>query len=153
LPNATATITALAERWPKAFHTYQVRRVPLKIGIDVDIIATCAITLFELRAAMRSYTGNIGYLLASKEGVARVDLDGNPAGVVTAKEARWAAMRLEGLRQHRAARKAAQAGRPSVVVEAVAAPVGPKRISLADLKRAAQERKKTSTKTEASIEV
>jgi sRNA-binding protein len=151
-PDVLATIGRLAEKWPKAFHVFERRRKPLKIGVDTDIVAGLdgAITLPELRAAMRSYTGNLGYLLASKEGAVRVDLQGDAAGVVTATEAKWAAMRLDGLRRHKAARKAAKGPGVPVHVEAVAS--APKRLSLADLKRAAQERK-TSAATEVSVEV
>jgi ProP effector len=142
--DATATIQLLAERWPKAFRTYQARRVPLKLGIDADIVAAVdgAVTLPELRAAMRSYVNNLGYLLASKEGAIRVNLDGNAVGVVSAEEAKWAAVRLDGLRRHKAARKAAKGPGAPVHVEAMAS--APKRLSLADLKAAALAKKKAS---------
>jgi hypothetical protein len=62
----------LAERWPRAFAVYQYRRRPLKIGIDNDIAAAAgAITTDELKAALRFYCGNIGYLLACREGAER----------------------------------------------------------------------------------
>jgi sRNA-binding protein len=66
-----ATLELLAARWPLAFSIYEKHKKPLKIGIDQDIAAALAdvIVSDELKSALRYYTGNIGYLLACREGV------------------------------------------------------------------------------------
>lgn len=82
------------------------------------------------------YTNALGYLYALKEGAARVDLAGNAVGTVTAREAAWAVVRIKD----RAARKAGKAA-AVMTVQAVEVSVGPKRLSLSDLKAAALKRK------------
>ena len=90
-----AAIELLCERFPQIFFQFERRRVPLKIGIDDDIIASFgdAIDRVLLGLAMKVYTNNFGYRTAQKEGagVARIDLDGNPAGVVSEADASSAA--------------------------------------------------------------
>ena len=123
----------LAARWPLAFTIYEKHKKPLKIGIDQDIAAALADVIVspdELKSALRYYTGNIGYLLACREGVERVDLNGEPAGTVTAAEAAYAA-KIAARRRRRAAAK----------IAAKPVTTAPPRLGLADLKRAALVRK------------
>jgi ProP effector len=113
------TIGALAAKFPKAFFVYERRRRPLKLGIHLDIAAAAPeIPAKEIRTALRIYVTNTGYLHACKAGATRIDLNGEPAGCVTDDEARNAAER-------RTARSK---------------PAAPKRLGLADLKRAWQAR-------------
>jgi ProP effector len=128
-----AIMATLAERWPLAFSIYEKRRKPLKIGIDQDIAAALggAVTPAELTSALRLYVGNLGYLLACREGVERVDLNGAPSGTVTAAEAAYAA-RIVARRQRKVAAE------PNAAKPATAAPP---RLGLVDLKRAALVRK------------
>lgn len=102
---ATVTLELLAERWPRCFAIFEQRRRPLKLGIDQDIAAALAdpFTPDELKSALRFYVGNIGYLLACREGAERVDLDGNVVGAVTAAEAAHAA-RVIARRQNKTAK-------------------------------------------------
>lgn len=136
-------IELLAERWPRTFAIYQCRRRPLKIGIDNDIAAAAgAIATDELKAALRFYCGNVGYLLACREGAERIDLNGDVAGTVTAAEAAHAAG-IVARRQTKPAPKrdaAAVAAKP-IVSPAVPPPATPPRISLADLREAARRRR------------
>jgi ProP effector len=44
--------------------------------------------------ALTAYTGRVLYLRGLVEGAARLDLDGNPAGEVTARDAEYAAAKL-----------------------------------------------------------
>jgi hypothetical protein len=99
-----AVLELLAGRWPLCFFVYEARRRPLKIGIRDEILSALngAVTPKELGGALRHYTGNRRYLRHSIAGAARIDLDGNPCGVVTAEGARrprlrsWRPMRLLG---------------------------------------------------------
>src|SRR5262245_13476775 len=89
---AHTTIALLAEAWPNCFAVQFRGRKPLKIGIGKDIAAATAeaITPNELEAALGLYTKQLGYLKALKEGAVRVDLNGAPAGTVTAGQAAMA---------------------------------------------------------------
>jgi sRNA-binding protein len=91
LANTTglALLALLCERWPKCFVRYQARRRPLKVGIHRDILAALgdAVMRAELSRALRIYVANAVYRARLKEGVARIDLDGQPVGIVTAAEA------------------------------------------------------------------
>jgi sRNA-binding protein len=88
--NIAAVLDLLAETWPKCFFIYEQRRLPLKIGIHQDIIAVLdgAGTPIELRRALAYYCRNRSYLRHLRAGAVRIDLDGNPAGTVTAGEVR-----------------------------------------------------------------
>src|SRR5262249_19680472 len=60
---------------------------PLKIGIHNDIIARHPELQPGLVAsALRMYTRSVGYLETLKAGTARIDLEGNPVGTVTAAD-------------------------------------------------------------------
>ena len=86
---ALALIEKLAERWPACFSVYAARRRPLKVGIDADILASGIEG--NLSAALRIYVGNSTYQAKLKLGAVRIDLNGEPAGVVTEYEAKGAA--------------------------------------------------------------
>ena len=103
---AYATVELLAATWPKAFSVEFAGRKPLKVGISKDIAAATegAITAEELEAAMNLYCGHKGYLKKLREGAQRVDLDGTPAGVVSAEQAAMARRRIERIDQRHSAR-------------------------------------------------
>ena len=91
-----AALARLAEAFPQTFvlEKYRPHR-PLKVGIAVDIPARCpALTRRELGAALSAYAQRVMYLQGLVAGAARVDLDGNPAGEVTARDAEYAAAKL-----------------------------------------------------------
>ena len=138
-----AAIALLAETFPRCFSVYQERRRPLKLGIHLDIQAALdgAITPTELHAALGAYCSNQSYLGALRTGAWRLDLNGEPAGVVTTDEEAHAKTALARIKAKRAARAAA--------AKAQAPPV--KRLSLADLKAAALARK-TNAQHEVSQE-
>src|SRR5262245_44585986 len=133
-----ALIALLAETFPKCFSVYQGRRRPLKLKIHLDIQATLdgAITPAEFHKALGTYCSNQAYLSHTRKGAWRLDLDGNPAGVVTADEEAHAKATLAGIKAKKEARAAA--------AKAAAQPTIPeplRRLSLADLKAAALARK------------
>jgi ProP effector len=103
---AHATIELLAATWPACFAVSFRDRKPLKIGIGKEVAALVegAVTQEELDAALGLYTRQKAYLKALKEGAARVDLDGNPAGVVTAAEAALARRHIERINARASAR-------------------------------------------------
>jgi ProP effector len=141
-------IAQLAELYPSCFRR---PRQPLKIGIHNDIIARHP----ELRpsliaSALKTYTRSLGYLETLKAGAARIDLEGNPVGTVTAADEEDAKRKIA-----KAARRAAakafedrkEAGQPAAKpVEERArqhqrpAPAEPP-LGLAGLKAAAQARR------------
>jgi sRNA-binding protein len=122
---APAAMALLAERFR-----------PLKIGINADVVVAMAgtMTARDVATALRFYTGSVLYQRALTAGAGRLDLDGNLAGTVTPQE------EAAALAKQRAwtVRKGAGAANT-----AKAKPVaGPKRLTLADLKQAAKERKR-----------
>jgi ProP effector len=90
-------IEVLADLWPATFAVEPGRRRPLKVGIDVDILAAAggAILPLELKIALGAYVKAKTYLRALQEGKPRIGLDGQPAGVVSAQDAAHARWRIE----------------------------------------------------------
>ena len=95
-----AVIALLAELYPECFSVYQGRRRPLKLKIHLDIHAALdgAITPPELSRALGIYCSNQAYLGHTRKGAWRLDLDGKPAGTVTADEEAHAKATLAGMR-------------------------------------------------------
>lgn len=79
----------LAERFPLCFAPKEVaEKRPLKIGIYHDIRARLPeLSGRRVTAALHDYTTGPKYWTALVAGAVRIDLDGNPAGVVSADEA------------------------------------------------------------------
>jgi sRNA-binding protein len=84
---AEAGIALLAERWPLCFHIHPRDRKPLKLGIHTDILAAGVLSEKDLAAAMRWYVGALPYRRKCVEGAARIGLDGEPTGTVSAEHA------------------------------------------------------------------
>jgi len=167
---AESAIAELVAACPSAFTLDPTLVRPLKLGIKYDIFAQCAISRRRITAALRSYCNSVHYLRVSTEGAMRIDLTGEPAGAVTATEARHATERLAVLAKVAAKRagKVASAsknaktpgtGKPSPraataapkasdiskrTLPAEPATSGQKRLTLGDLKRAAAARKAMS---------
>jgi ProP effector len=132
--NIAAVLELLAETWPACFSIYEQRRRPLKLKIHLDIIAILdgAVTPAELSRALRYYCRNRFYLRGLRAGAVRIDLDGNPAGVVTENEVRDISIRPKPP----AAERKATINPPDTK---------PRRLGLADLRKAALERKAVSS--------
>jgi hypothetical protein len=83
-----AAIELLAETFPACFSVYEGRRRPLNVGIHHDIRAMLdgAITPVELGKALRAYVSNGVYRRRLVAGAVRIDLNGQPAGVVTPEQ-------------------------------------------------------------------
>ena len=165
LTKVKATIAELVAAFPAAFTLEPALVRPVKLGIRNDLYAQSAISRRRITAALRSYCNNVHYLKASTEGAVRIDLAGEPAGTVTATEARHA---MDGLAAHDEAvvkdTKVASSPRDSQTPQGAGTgrssppeaaskgsntsnrtPAtdnpGQKRLSLAELKRAAAARK------------
>src|SRR6476659_11450084 len=89
-------LARLAKEFPQTFAPEKHRpHRPLKVGIAADIPARCpAVERRVLSVALSAYARRVMYLRGLVAGAARVDLDGNPAGEVTAKDAEYAAAKL-----------------------------------------------------------
>ena len=89
---------SLTERFPNCFNWNRVR--PLKIGIHRDLWAILGEShaRVEIRRLLSRYCNHARYRHALKEGAVRVDLQGQPAGVVTVEEAEDARTRLQAER-------------------------------------------------------
>ena len=123
-----ATLARLAEAFPQTFVLEKYRpHWPLQVGIAAAIPARCpALEWRVLKMALTAYTWRIMYLRSLVEGAARVDLDGTPAGEVTASDAEYAAAKLaEILASREAAAVAAKGGervKPAAVPPSPAPP-------------------------------
>ena len=95
IPRALEMQVTLAERFPACFKPPGQPRLPLKVGIDQDIINIAAdLSETDVRQAIKMFVATPEYYLATIEGAVRVDLEGNAAGVVRQDEARWAQIKL-----------------------------------------------------------
>jgi ProP effector len=153
-------IAALAALFPAAFsaepsHAHR----PLKVGIGNDLVARGVLGQREVNAALKRYVDRLMYQKCLAAGGARVDLENNAAGEVSSEQrcraerliARIEARQLaetEAAKGKGAARQAAappSMSNSKVVVMPPRAettrPTGSGRLGLADLKRAAQERR------------
>lgn len=78
-------IGKLQKLYPKAFPKNPTPKVPLKIGILEDLQARSeeiSISKEDLQLAIKTWYKSSRYWQACKEGADRLDLDGNPVGVV-----------------------------------------------------------------------
>ena len=92
--SASAIGAMLIECFPQCFVLARDRKRPLKIGIHRDLIAAIPeVSPKRLRAALGWYAGSWAYLKNMTAGAARIDLNGQSAGEVTAGEAAAAAER------------------------------------------------------------
>jgi ProP effector len=130
---ATDTLLVLQARFPQCVARLHLsRRQPLKLGVHLDVIAALPeLPVADIRRALKFYVGDIRYLQSCTEGKHRIDLDGKPAGIVTAEEAAHCKNSLDGILAKRQRRKPqSRPGSPP--------PAAPsKKLSLADLKAAA----------------
>ena len=104
-----AALVHLAEWFPQTFvlEKYLPHR-PLKIGICLDILARCPVlTRRELGTVLCVYASRVMYLQSLVAGAIRIDLDGNPAGEVSAADAEHAAATLAKILASRETRRAA----------------------------------------------
>jgi sRNA-binding protein len=136
---ANETILALAAKYPKAFFLLESRRKPLAKGIADTLLAAAPPDEHPaILFALKVYVANVRYLGACHVDAPRIGLDGEVAGHVTAKEARFAARRHAQLSARILARRRSRK-QPRARAGA---------LTLAGLKAAAMARKTQITKQE-----
>lgn len=111
LNNSKEIIYYLVQHFPKCF-TLQGSAFPLKVGIFHDLVARLAddpkISKTKLRLALRSYTMSWRYLYSIKEGVHRLDIDGNPCEVISSEHAKHAQEQLRADKERVNAKRIAE---------------------------------------------
>ncbi|KFZ38601.1 osmoprotectant transporter ProQ [Shewanella mangrovi] len=98
LTDTNAILAYLYETFPLCFIA-EGETKPLKIGLFQDLAERLAddskVSKTQLRIAIRRYTNSWRYLKSLKEGVQRVDLDGNPCGELEAEHIEHAQQALK----------------------------------------------------------
>lgn len=111
LTNNKAVIAYLAEKFPLCF-SVEGEAKPLKIGLFQDLAEALKddehVSKTQLRHALRQYTSNWRYLHGCRLGAVRVDLQGNPAGVLEQEHADHAAQQLAEAKAKFAEKRAAE---------------------------------------------
>ncbi|MDX1390956.1 MAG: RNA chaperone ProQ [Rheinheimera sp.] len=96
--NVKEVLAYLAAQFPGCFSLTGEAK-PLKIGIFQDLAQRLenddTVSKTQLRQALRVYTSSWRYLESTKEGVARIDLDGNAGELIDAAQAEHAAKVLD----------------------------------------------------------
>ncbi len=86
-------ISRLQRQFPKAFPKKPAAKVPLKLGVLEDLqqhAQALQLTADEIKLAVKTWCDGRRYWDSMVEAAARVDLNGEPAGAVTANEAQHA---------------------------------------------------------------
>ncbi len=87
---------------------------PLKIGIHLELLERHPdLDFVGLKRALTLHCGRFAYQKALKPGAARLDLEGQPDGEVTAEQAEIARQRLAELKAALKAKKSAKSPAPS----------------------------------------
>lgn len=111
LTNNKEIIAYLAEKFPLCF-SVEGEAKPLKIGLFQDLAEALKddehVSKTQLRHALRQYTSNWRYLHGCRLGAERVDLQGNPAGVLEQEHAEHAAQQLAEAKAKVAEKRAAE---------------------------------------------
>lgn len=106
--NVKEVLSFLTTNYPLCFISEGPLK-PLKVGIFQDLAARLGedapISKTQLRQALRVYTSSWRYLEATKEGVSRVDLDGQPAELIDAQQAEHAVKLLAESKQKAAEKR------------------------------------------------
>ncbi len=88
----------LVKLWPKCFRGFKKPKQPLQLGIHLLVLEALETDgrLFPqvIMNAIADYVSGPSYLKSQIEGAARIDLNGEAAGAVTAEEAQYAKEQL-----------------------------------------------------------
>lgn len=99
-PSPQALLKQWYVRYPQAFLTGHTS--PLKVGIHQDLARQEPWSNRLIRRALAHYVNLPRYVKALREGAERIDLDGNPAGVVDATAAQTATEKRRRQASHKA---------------------------------------------------
>ena len=145
---AWETIDKLAELYPLAFFVKGRNRRPLKLDIIKDLVG--GMPERELENALQFYTRSHWYFYTMrKEGTERINLAGEPLGLVTADEAKDAVAGMKACQlrmdRRRQKREAEAAQLPiTETAQPIAETAQPKRLGLSELKAAAMARRQSN---------
>ena len=104
LPQIQALYEELHQRFPHTFFREPIQVSPLKKGTYQELKAVLADSPYNARViswALNRYTRRYGYIRAVAVGKPRIDLSGNPAGVVTEDEQQEARAQITAKRRRR----------------------------------------------------
>lgn len=151
-------LPVLVRAFPKAFFPRGQNCMPLRVGIfeALDAALPPEIDRSRLKLYLGIYTKQPRYLRELIKGATRIDLNGKPAGRVSAKEAASAAARLQklqGLKLGQPMPKAAGALSPPSAAPAPPAVNRPRRQDLADLTAPAWSRDAVQAKPQKVVVV
>lgn len=110
-PSPQALLDSWYRRYTSTFFKGHTR--PLKVGIHEDLLAQEPWPEKLVRRALACYVHLPRYLKAVRAGAERVDLEGQPAGVVNDEEARHARKKLEALQAKQRSRDSGTSERES----------------------------------------
>jgi ProP effector len=97
---AMAMRAVLVECFPLTFMSLRATKYPLQHDIQEKVLAALAgMSSRDIRGAIFDYTHSPSYYAALIESAARIDLEGQPAGIVTAAQAARARASLRELRR------------------------------------------------------
>jgi ProP effector len=109
---------------PKVRREKHLPHRPLKVGIAADILARCPeLEPRVLNATLGHFTRRAMYLQGMVAGAARIDLDGNPCGGVSAEAAEHAAAKLASRESGQLVAAASRAARTMKQPAATGAPL------------------------------
>lgn len=95
-----ATRALMAQRFPLAIKGHACLKQPLKIGIAADlIVAFPDLKPYAITNALRDYTHGPSYLVSMVAGASRIDLSGQPSGIVSTSDAEHAIRKLLNYRR------------------------------------------------------
>ncbi|GJG97879.1 ProQ/FinO family protein [Cupriavidus pauculus] len=114
-------IGKLQKRFPAVFPKNPAPKVPLKVGIFDDLMTQATelgLNEAELRDAIRTWCRGARYWACLTEGAQRLDLNGQPAGEVTAADAARGRQLRAGRAKQEAAKNKDAAGKPQTPQQA-----------------------------------
>lgn len=117
-------ISRLQRRFPKAFPKKPAPKVPLKVGVLEDLIQQAKalqLSADEIKQAVKTWCDGRRYWNCMVEAAARVGLNGEPVGAVTANEARHA--KRMASRRHAKVAADARADKAKPTADATAEPI------------------------------
>ncbi|WP_243695581.1 RNA chaperone ProQ [Rheinheimera sp. D18] len=128
ISNVKEVLAYLAQQFPACFSLTGEAK-PLKIGIFQDLAQKlqddATVSKTQLRQALRVYTSSWRYLESTKEGVARVDLDGATGELIDASQAEHANKVLDESKARAAEKRKAKIAEAKAKQATVAAPEKP----------------------------
>ena len=142
--NVKDVLAYLVQQFPACFSASGEAK-PLKIGIFQDLAQRLqddsVVSKTQLRQALRVYTSSWRYLEATKEGTARIDLDGNAGELIDSAQAEHASKTLEESKAKAAEKRKlriaeAKAKQPKVATDKPAYKKTPNKTSVAGSKNA-----------------